>query len=121
MEARTNTATSLEVAIHLPSDEIVNGIIRGYNVTYYEAIPGQSAVGVKKSIIFNRILHENITTGVIHGLEEYTWHGITAAAFTSIGLSAYQSEPVYARTDEAGKLLFLSAVLVDEMRFALHL
>ena len=107
VEAKLNTATSLKVTIHLPSDEIVNGIIRGYNVTYYEARPGQSASGVRKSVIFERTLHENTTTGVIHGLEEYTWHGITVAAFTSIGLSEYQSEPVYARTDEAGETLFV--------------
>ena len=103
VEGKTNTATSLEVMIHLPSDELVNGIIRGYNVSYYETDPSKSIAGPRKSILFYRILNENTTTGIIYGLNEYTWYGIAAKAFTSIGLSQNESEPVFARTDEAGE------------------
>ena len=103
VEGKTNTSTSLEVIIHLPSDEIVNGIVLGYNVSYYETDTSKRIVGATKSIIFYRMLNKNITTGIIYGLDEYTWYGITAKAFTSIGLSQNESEPVFARTDEAGE------------------
>ena len=90
------------MSIRIPSRDVVNGIVRGYNVSYTKADKAGAATGPEESITFHRTLSTDLTVANITGLEEFTWYKVSVKAFTSIGLSANKSEPVLIRTSEDG-------------------
>ena len=83
--------TSLIISWSPPPKDDRNGVILGYNVTYY---PLLAPMNVTETSV-------NETFVVIPDLEIYTEYSVSVAAFTAVGTGPFAS--VMARTDSSGE------------------
>ena len=84
----------------LPERPLRNGIILGYNVTYW------STDDLPRSIIVLRNANNFHTAGYITELRNFFYYNISIQAFTSIGLGPSSNVTVI-KTDEDGKTQIL--------------
>ena len=89
-------STSITLTMSPPGKRWVNGIILGYQVTYWTS----EDEAVSKN--FTRTRSENETRGEISGLRKFFNHNITVKAFTRIGLGPL-SDVIVVKTGEDGK------------------
>ena len=87
-----SSATSILVTWFPPPADDQNGIILGYNITYF-------AIGDELSTTMST--SETATSINITGLYIYTEYNISVAAYTIIDTGPYDT--VVARTDSSGK------------------
>ena len=80
-----------------PEKLLQNGIIIGYQVTYW------TSEDEEMSLNFTRTGNENETIGEITMLRKFFEHNITVRAFTRVGLGP-PAEAIIIKTGEDGKL-----------------
>ena len=89
--AMNSSATSILVTWSPPPKDDQNGVIRGYNISYF-------VVGDELSTTMST--SETTTTINITGLAIYTEYSISVAAYTVIDTGPYDT--VVTRTDSSG-------------------
>ena len=87
-----SSSSSILVSWKPPEDNDQNGIINGYNISYFMLPNGTINYTDTSSLSFN-----------ITGLMIYTEYSISVAAYTSIGTGP--SISIVVRTDSSGQLL----------------
>ena len=96
-----NSSQSILVKLEVPAPDVVNGIIRGYHVFYSRADKNGNVTGHEMMIDVIRG-NEDITIGLIEGLDEFTLYRLTARAYTSIGAGPNTTITRLVRTLEDG-------------------
>ena len=87
----SSSATSILVAWSPPPEDDQNGIILGYNITYF-------VINDEISVVSRSVASTSIN---IIDLSIYTEYNISVAAYTIIGTGPYDS--ILVRTDSSGK------------------
>ena len=87
--------------LKIPAPDVVNGIIRGYEVFYNKTDEAGNAIGNETKIIW-KTRARNTTVKKIKELDEFTWYSLTSRAFTAIGHGPKSSRRRL-RTFEDGK------------------
>ena len=86
-----SSATSLLISWFPPPEQDQNGVIMGYNISYFE---------VDNSDIVTYTSTEETMINIT-GLMVYTEYNVSVAAYTSIGTGPFDS--IIERTDSSGK------------------
>ena len=96
------SSTILTVNLSRPEDDLMNGIIRGYQVFYTECDEFGNRIGNETMIDFE-CGNESNTLGEIKHLKQYTWYTLKARSYTSIGNGPNTSHVQIIRTLEDGE------------------
>ena len=89
-------STSITMVIYQPEPHLRNGIILGYQVTYWTSEDEHLTINITRS------LDADETSIVLRGLRKFFEHNITVRAFTKIGLGPVSNVTII-KTFEDGK------------------
>lgn len=87
--------------LEAPAADVVNGIVRGYEIFYWKTDKFGNATGEEMMADFIKS-EETTTIALIEGLEEFTWYKLKARAYTSMGKGPNTTAHI-ARTLQDGK------------------
>eukprot|EP00795_Rhopilema_esculentum_P012024 gene12024-2609_t len=100
VSVKPSGSSKLKVILTLPSDDIVNGIIKGYTVQYFKCDGDGNRLGPTNSTVILRNPDEVATTGFIQKLTIFTWYNVSASAFSSVGSGPFGFKTMLTRTQE---------------------